>query len=178
MRKLAQVYELGMQTVLGLNLFDTPGLKPLKNLWYNRRYHGRSVKIGPQVLIAAVHPKKCERDITIGEDSIICYRTYIDYTGGLSIGRHVNISQETLIFTHEHSAQMSLFDPRNKDPINKKLVIEDEVWIGARAIILPSVHRIGKGAMVGAGSVVTKDIEDYTIVAGNPATVIGTRTLS
>lgn len=178
MHKLTQVYELGMQTMLGLNLFDAPGLKPLKNLWYNRRFNGKNVRIGPQVLIAAVHPKKCERDITLGEDSIICYRTYIDYTGGISIGRHVNISQEALIFTHEHSAQMSLFDPRNKDPINKKLVIEDEVWIGARTIILPSVRRIGTGAMIGAGSIVTRDVEDFTVVAGNPAAVIGTRRIS
>jgi acetyltransferase-like isoleucine patch superfamily enzyme len=53
-------------------------------------------------------------------------------------------------------------------------VIEDHVWIGARAIISPGV-RIGEGAVIGAGSVVTRDVEPYTIVAGNPARFIKER---
>ena len=50
------------------------------------------------------------------------------------------------------------------------------VWIGARAIILPGCKRIGKGVIIGAGSVVTKDFPDYAIVGGNPARVIKMRT--
>ncbi len=56
-----------------------------------------------------------------------------------------------------------------------KLVIEDDVWIGARVTILGNCRIIGKGAVVGACSVVTKDIPEYAIVAGNPAKVIGYR---
>jgi len=52
------------------------------------------------------------------------------------------------------------------------LTIDDDVWIGARAMILPGCKHIGKGVIVGAGSVVTKDIPDYAIVGGNPARVI------
>ena len=55
------------------------------------------------------------------------------------------------------------------------LIIGDEVWIASRAIILPSVNKIGIGAIIGAGSVVTKDIPPFSIVAGNPAKVIGKR---
>ncbi|MEH7581800.1 DapH/DapD/GlmU-related protein, partial [Priestia megaterium] len=51
------------------------------------------------------------------------------------------------------------------------VIIEDRVWIGARCIILPGVT-IGKGATVGAGAVVTKDVPPYTVVAGNPAKVV------
>ena len=54
------------------------------------------------------------------------------------------------------------------------VLIEDDVWIGARAIILPGL-RIGKGAIVGAGSVVTKDVPPYAICVGNPARVIKSR---
>ena len=52
-------------------------------------------------------------------------------------------------------------------------MIEDDVWIGARAIILPSTHRIGKGAIIAAGSVVTKNVPDYALLVGNPAKQIG-----
>jgi maltose O-acetyltransferase len=52
------------------------------------------------------------------------------------------------------------------------LQIDDDVWIGARAMILPGCKHIGKGVIIGAGSVVTKDIPDYAIVGGNPARVI------
>lgn len=52
------------------------------------------------------------------------------------------------------------------------LTIDNDVWIGARAIILPGCTKIGKGVIIGAGSVVTKDIPDFAIVGGNPARVI------
>lgn len=56
-----------------------------------------------------------------------------------------------------------------------KLKIEDDVWIGARVTILGNCSIIGKGAVVGACSVVTKDVPEYAIVAGNPARIIGYR---
>jgi len=55
------------------------------------------------------------------------------------------------------------------------LIIEDDVWIGARVIILPGCKHIGKGVIVGAGSVVTHDIPDFAIVGGNPAKIIKRR---
>ena len=52
------------------------------------------------------------------------------------------------------------------------LHIAGDVWIGARAIVLPGCRRIGHGAIIGAGSVVTKDVPDWAVVGGNPASVI------
>lgn len=56
------------------------------------------------------------------------------------------------------------------------LQIDDDVWIGARSMVLPGCRHIGRGVIIGAGSVVTKDIPDYAIVGGNPARVIRYRT--
>ena len=52
------------------------------------------------------------------------------------------------------------------------LFIDDDVWIGARVIVLPGCRHIGKGVIIGAGSVVTKNVPDYAIIGGNPAKVI------
>lgn len=56
----------------------------------------------------------------------------------------------------------------------KPVVIEDDVWIGARVIIIPGV-KIGRGSVIGAGSIVTKDVPEYCIVAGNPARIVRRR---
>lgn len=62
------------------------------------------------------------------------------------------------------------------DQLNRpKLTIGHDVWIGEWVIILPNVKRIGNGAIIGAGSIVTKDVPAYMIVAGNPARIIGKR---
>jgi len=108
--------------------------------------------------------------ISIGNNTVVNRYTYLDGRVPLTIGNNVNISHYTLIQTLTH-------DPQNPDFVClcKPVVIEDHVWIGARAIISPGV-RIGEGAVVGAGSVVTRDVGPYTIVAGNPARFIKERT--
>lgn len=98
----------------------------------------------------------------------------IDYTGGVVIKDHVWISEEVMIFTHDHivnTRQLKKAQSTKASP----LVIEEDSWVGARSIILPNVERIGKGTIIGAGSIVTHDVDDYLIVAGNPIRVIGRR---
>lgn len=119
------------------------------------------------------------RHITIGDDTIIGERASLDgrrqlagSQGGLTIGSHVDIASEVMIWTSEHdlSSQRML-------PIEEPVVIKDYVFIGPRAIILPGVT-IGRGAVVAAGAVVTKDVPDGVIVGGVPAKQIGERPLS
>ncbi len=111
------------------------------------------------------------RHISIGEDTIIGEGVVLDGRADLKIGSHVDIASEVMIYNAEHDIN----DPTFK-AIEAPVVIEDYVFIGPRAIILPGVT-IGRGAIVGAGAVVTKDVEAHTIVVGVPAKVIGERKL-
>ncbi|MCK5579859.1 MAG: acyltransferase [Candidatus Omnitrophica bacterium] len=91
----------------------------------------------------------------------------------VTIGNHVNIGANTCIYdTDFHSLD---FQKRRQgqgvDEQAKPVVIEDDVWIGGHSIILKGVT-IGRGAVVGAGSVVTKNIPPFTVWAGNPARLI------
>ena len=107
--------------------------------------------------------------VEIGNYSHINRGCFIDARGGLKIGDNVSISHNVSLVTGGHDHQSSIFAGKFK-PIS----IDDYVWIGIGAIILQGVH-IGKGAVVCAGAVVTKDVGDYEIVAGIPAKKVGDR---
>jgi maltose O-acetyltransferase len=107
--------------------------------------------------------------ISIGKDSIIGEGVVLDGRGKLEIGDHVDIASEVMIYNSEHDIHDGKFGP-----ITQSVRIEDYVFIGPRAIILPGVV-IGKGAVVGAGAVVTKDVLPFKVVGGVPAKEIGER---
>jgi maltose O-acetyltransferase len=112
-------------------------------------------------------------NIKIGEDSIIGERAVLDGRAPLSIGNHVDIASEVMIYNAEHNISEEDFADVEKS-VKEPVVIEDYVFIGPRAIILPGVT-LKKGAVVGAGAVVTKDVEEFKIVGGVPAREIGER---
>lgn len=110
------------------------------------------------------------RKVFLGDRNVINFGCLFDgrhYT--ITTGSDVSIGPEASILTLGHDPQSPTFADRGGD-----VVIGDRAWIAYRAIILPGVT-IGEGAVVGAGSVVTKDVPPYTIVAGNPAKVIKKR---
>ncbi len=107
--------------------------------------------------------------VRIGEDTIIGDRAFLDGRADLTIGSHVDISSEVMIYNSEHDLEAEDFHA-TEEPVE----IEDYVFIGPRAIILPGV-KIGKGAVVAAGAVVASDIPSFTLVGGVPAKVIGER---
>lgn len=109
------------------------------------------------------------KNIKIGEDSIIGEGSVLDGRDNLIIGNHVDIATEVMIYNSEHDVESNDFHP-----ISAPVLIEDYVFIGPRAIILPGV-KIGKGAVIGAGAVVVKDVEQMKIVGGVPAKVIKER---
>lgn len=109
------------------------------------------------------------KNISIGEDSIIGEGVVLDGRDKLAIGSHVDITTDVMIYNAEHD-----IDDENFKAKVSPVVIEDYVFIGPRAIILPGVE-IGKGAVVGAGAVVTKNVDPFKIVGGVPAREIGER---
>ena len=107
--------------------------------------------------------------VQIGNHCVILRNVLLDGRMGVAIGDNVNISEGVLIFSLQHDLSSPTFDTSG-GPV----MIHDHVFIGARAIILPGVE-IGRGAVVAAGAVVTKDVSPLTIVGGVPARQIETR---
>jgi maltose O-acetyltransferase len=153
-----------------------PGLEfPLGGLWRGMRAvcvggfissAGERIDVEPRVYLAD------GRYVSIGDRCEVNAGTQIF---GARIGADVMLGPDVIILCRNHQFRDPDLPPRAQgtsepDPP----VIEDGAWLGARVIVLPG-RRIGAGAVVGAGSVVSRDVEPYSIVAGNPVRVIGSR---
>jgi acetyltransferase-like isoleucine patch superfamily enzyme len=133
------------------------------------RKHNGIIKIGakstlwPRVkLVASSFSNGKPAILEIGSRTAVGNDTQIHCGESIKIGDDVLISWDVNILDHDyHSSGGGKVIPR-------PVVIEDEVWIGIRCLILKGVT-IGKGAIIGAGSVVTRDVPPYTFAAGNPA---------
>ena len=94
--------------------------------------------------------------------------TYIECEGGVRIGRYFHVGRNLTILSSNHNYENASKIPYDAEAILRPVVIEDFVWCGLNVTILGGVT-IGEGAIVAAGSVVTKDVAPMTIVGGNPA---------
>ena len=148
---------------------------------------GKDCIIGGQFIF-----ESSEGKITIGNHSFIGSSTFISRSS-ITIGNNVTIAWGSTIYDHDsHSldymerrkdiddeladlrSKQNMIAHKNWDVVNSKPIkICDDAWIGMNCIILKGVT-IGEGAIVGAGSVVTKDVPAWTVVAGNPAKVVKT----
>ena len=111
----------------------------------------------------------CAKNFSLGKNSVINGKCRIDNKSSITIGENVSISQEVMILSADHDMDSPDFRGRER-PVK----IEDYVWVGSRAIILPGIT-VGKGAVVSAGPVVTKNVEPFSVVAGVPAKMKRTR---
>jgi acetyltransferase-like isoleucine patch superfamily enzyme len=106
--------------------------------------------------------------LELGDQIDIGEFTHIRANGGVRIGSRVLIASHVVIASRAHPVTVPRYGVVEDAPI----VIEDDVWIGAGAIVLPGVT-VGYGAIIGAGAVVTRSVEPRTVVGGVPAKQIG-----
>lgn len=128
-------------------------------------------KIGKNVNIekgAYFNPK-----VKIGDNSGIGVNCELN--GDITIGNNILMESEVVFYTENHEfkdTKKTIIEQGYRE--EKPIIIEDDCWIGRRAIILPGV-KIAKGTIIGAGAIVTKNFPEYSIIGGNPAKIIGKR---
>ena len=126
---------------------------------------GKNARISPSVRIWAPW------NLTVGDEAAIAHDVDCYCVAPLVIGSHSTVSQYAFLCTASHN----ITDPHMR-LISSSVTISDQAWVCAGAFIAPGVT-IGEGAVAGAMSVVTKNVESWTVVAGNPARVIRKREL-
>ena len=128
-------------------------------------YRLGGIQIGEKARICP-HCFVGNNNLSIGEGTFINYNVWFNTAGGIHVGRNCNIAFGVTFVTSTH--QMGTAERRAGEPISKGIEIGNGVWIGANATILPGV-RIADSAVIGAGSVVTKDCDRNGLYAGNLA---------
>lgn len=140
---------------------------------------GKRVRINDFTTIFCISENKNKPNskLYIGDNTYIGEYQNIRASGGIiKIGNNCSISQHITIIASNHNTAKDInINQQGWDKKKTGVLIEDDVWIGANSVILPGVT-IGKGAVIGAGSVVTKNIPEYAIAVGNPAKIIKYRT--
>lgn len=156
------------------SIFSLRFLRGFRYFLYRKYLDSPHLYVADRVTIVKAHSNNesyfsAKGEVNIGDD------VYIDFSGTIRLGSSIAISEGAKIFTHNHS----IHDGHKNWKVNpirfSSLEIEDYVWIGANAIVLPSVSILGEGSVIAAGAVLTKNAEAYGIYAGNPAKKIGER---
>ena len=127
---------------------------------------GKGVVIKPNVNIKYPWKLSLGNYVWIGES------VWIDNLDNVTIGNHVCISQGAILICGSHNYKKQSFDL-----ITKEITLNDGVWIAAKSIILPGVVAESH-AILSAGSVISKNLESFTVYKGNPAEKVGSRTIS
>lgn len=150
--------------------YEKASLREKRNEAYRKKFGaGKGLMVEYDVNISRQH--YLDGTIKIGSNVLLAKHSFIDYSGDVTIGDDVQITNGVIIETHHHPFHSDYTQPRNiVHPATLK--IADGAVLGSRCIILPSCHYIGKHARVGAGAVVTKDVPDYAVVGGVPAKII------
>ena len=129
-------------------------------------------KCGKHIIVE--HGAHFGYDVEIGDYSSIGINARLDGAAGIIIGSHVMMGPDVVIVTanhkHDDITRPMMVQGFERAPV----IIEDDVWIGWRAIILPGV-RIGRSSIISAGAVVAKDVPPFSVVVGNPAKVVRKR---
>ena len=164
---------VSLYEILLLTVFNLPRAKVFSNI---KKFIlvcmgakiGKNPIIYPRVWVFPV------KQLIIGDNVDLALGVIITTNGGVEIGDRVLIGYNTQILSANHNIPGKKYKIFYSGHDYSKVTINDDVWIGANCIILPGVT-IGEGAIIAAGSVVTHNVEPYTIVGGTPAKKIKKR---
>jgi acetyltransferase-like isoleucine patch superfamily enzyme len=133
-------------------------------------HFGNNVTVGrgAQIRPSGYYGRALGVGLVVGDNSNIGSSCYIGASGGIRIGRNVLMAAHVVVLSEEHRYQDAGLRIKSQGVVWKETVIEDDVWLGARCVILGGAH-VGRGAVVAAGAVVKGDVEPFTVVAGVPA---------
>ena len=136
---------------------------------------GKNFTMGPFAQILCQDPDKGSK-VTLGDNVSINHHVFInaDCGGVITVGNNVIIGPMTILRAANHRADDINTPIRDQGHRPGVIIIEDDVWLGSGVVILPDV-RIGRSSIIGAGSVVTKDIPAFSVVVGIPGKVIRQR---
>jgi acetyltransferase-like isoleucine patch superfamily enzyme len=142
------------------------------NVIVNGYSNDQNIVIGNKNTIASFAILKSHGGyINIGNENFIGERVQVQGRGGIEIGNNCMIAANTFISSSSHNFDNPLSDDYLRREMPAKTKIDDFVWIGANSVVVAGI-KIGHHVIVGAGTIVTKDIEAYSMVAGNPGRVI------
>ena len=166
---MSVIWKIGYVICRQTALFGLPGMRKLRNIVYNRYLGTSKINVDDFVRMYTAHANPGGAFRKIGCGLHISRNAEVDFSGGVTMGTNVTVSENAKIYTHDHIVDGDNSDWRKNDLVFSPIDIGDNAWIGADAIVLQRVSRIGEGAVIAAGSVVTRDVDDFMIVAGNPA---------
>lgn len=178
-KAVTEVYEYENKAVCWLCIiYDCKA--PSGFLWKVRRIVEKLSRGATKLMLP-----KCGDNVNIEKNATFSIRTEIGNNSGIGVNAHfygkvvigdnVMMAPDCIIYVRNHeSSRLDIPMCEQGSTEERPVVIGNDVWIGGRVIILPGV-KIGDGAIIGAGSVVTKDVSEYDVVAGNPARVIKNR---
>jgi acetyltransferase-like isoleucine patch superfamily enzyme len=137
---------------------------------------GDRVSIGRNAIIrpSNIYGGEIGEGLKVGNNSNIGPFAYIGCSGFIEIGNNVMISPRVSIYAENHVFDNSEINIKEQGVVKQFVKIEDDCWLASNSVILAGVT-IGKGSIIAAGAVVSKDVPPYSVVAGVPAVIIRSR---
>lgn len=146
-----------------------------QNCWISPGGIGGEIRFGNDTFVAHLCTLRAEGgNISVGNNVQISRNCYLNGAGNINIGDHTMLGPNSSIVSVNHISDNVDIPMREQGIQKAKVSIESDVWLGAHVCVMPGV-KIGKGSIIGAGAVVTKDIPPYSIAAGVPAKIIANR---
>jgi acetyltransferase-like isoleucine patch superfamily enzyme len=157
-----------------MNLFKLMPMPGLQRRLWHRHVRRKFGACGERVIVS-MSGSYTWSTIFLGNDVHIGTRSILwAVNSRIVIGNKVLMAPEVIIMSGDHNTQLAgkfMYDYRddeNRPSDDRDVILEDDIWVGVRAVILKGV-KVGRGAVIGAGAVVTKPVPPYCVVAGNPA---------